>query len=105
MEAFYNVTYFVYGAVGLLFMAGVGAFMVMFAFIQFTARLAIWLDVVKAYRQRQEYAIEVQQLKAALDTLTDVDVTGNDKKEEVIDPDASLVKVIKFSDPKGSKAS
>lgn len=100
MEAFYNVTYFVYGAVGLLFMAGVGAFMVMFAFIQFTARLAIWLDVVKAYRQRQEYAIEVQQLKAALDTLTDVDVTGKDKE---VDPEKSLVEVIKFSDPQGSK--
>lgn len=101
MEAFYNVTYFVYGAVGLLFMAGVGAFMVMFAFIQFTARLAIWLDVVKAYRQRQEYALEVQQLKAALDTLTDVDVTGNDKEE--VDPEKSLVEVIKFGDPQGSK--
>ena len=97
MEAFYNVTYFVYGAVGLLFMAGVGAFMVMFAFIQFTARLAIWLDVAKAYSDRQTLAIEVQQLKAALDTLTDdVDV---DAKE--VDPDKSLVEVIKFSDPKG----
>lgn len=101
MEAFYNVTYFVYGAVGLLFMAGVGAFMVMFAFIQFTARLAIWLDVVKAYRQRQEYAIEVQQLKAALDTLTDVDVKGPATIK--VDPEKSLVEVIKFSDPQGSK--
>ena len=99
MEAFYNLTYFVYGAVGLLFMAGVGAFMLMFAFIQFTARLAIWLDVAKAYADRQNLAIEVQQLKAALDTLAGVDATGNDKKE--VDPDKSLVEVIKFSDPKG----
>ena len=103
MEAFYNVTYFVYGAVGLLFVAGVGAFMVMFAFIQFTARLAIWLDVAKAYADRQTLAIEVQQLKAALDTLADVDVTGNDRLEPDVDPDKSLVEVIKFSDPKGDK--
>ena len=99
MEAFYNVTYFVYGAVGLLFMAGVGAFMLMFAFIQ---RLAIWLDVAKAYAERQTLAIEVQQLKAALDTLADN--TGSDRLEPDADPDKSLVEVIKFGDPsEGSK--
>lgn len=57
----------IYALVGLVFIAGAGALMFMFAFMQVTARVAIWLDVVQAFNQRKQLALEVLQLKQALD--------------------------------------
>lgn len=57
----------IYALVGLVFVAGAGALMFMFAFMQVTARIAIWLDVVGAFNQRKALAQEVVQLKQALD--------------------------------------
>lgn len=83
----------VYGVVGLLFVAGAGAMLLMFAFIQTTARLAIWLDVGKAYKQRGELAARVIKLERSLDILASGD-------EEEADPDEPMVKAIKLAEPK-----
>jgi len=81
----------VFGVVGMMFVAGVGAMMLMFAFIQFTARLAIWLDVGKAYRERQELALRVIGLERSLAVFAEDKQPGRDDNEP-------LVKAVKFED-------
>lgn len=94
MSTLINALDVLYGIVGLLFVAGAGGLMIMFAFVQITARLAIWLDVGKAYAERKQLAFEVVQLKAALDTLA---TTG----EVEPDPNQPLVKAIKLGEASG----
>lgn len=96
MDVLIGLLDIVYGFIGLMFVAGAGALMLMFAFVQITARLAIWLDVTKAYTDRKDLATEVVQLKAALDTLAAGD-------EALPDPNKPLVTAIKVNDPSPRK--
>lgn len=85
-----NVLDVVYILIGLLFVSGAGALMLMFAFVQVTARVAIWLDVGRAFIERKQLAAEVLQLKATIDLL----MSGED------DPTKPLVTAIVVSEPK-----
>lgn len=100
MSTLINALDVLYGIVGLLFAAGAGALMLMFAFVQITARLAIWLDVGKAYAERKQLAFEVVQLKSALDTLAGT----SDDQESPIDYDKPMVKIVDLTGPPGGQS-
>ncbi|HDZ37783.1 MAG TPA: hypothetical protein ENH62_05800 [Marinobacter sp.] len=86
-----NLLDILYAVIGLLFAAGAGAMMLMFAFIQITGRIALWMDVGRTYKERARLQEEVTQLKAALDTA----ITG------ISDPNAPLVTAVKVGQPGG----
>lgn len=90
-----NIIDAVYSGIGLLFAAGAGAMMLMFALMQIVARIAIWIDVVGAFRDRAELQAEVIRLKAAFDTLA----SGQP------DVNVPLVTAIKVSDLKDRNTS
>lgn len=89
MDVLTNALDVLYGLIGLVFVAGAGGMMLMFSFIQITARIAIWLDVHDAFKQRAELTAEVAVLKRTIDTL----VAGTD------DAERPLIKAIKVNDP------
>lgn len=84
-----NIIDGVYSGIGLLFAAGAGALMLMFALMQILSRLAIWIDVVGAFKDRARLQQEVANLNAALETMA----SGQP------DINKPMVQAIKVSDP------
>lgn len=84
-----NVLDVVYSLIGLLFVGGLGALMAMFAFVQVTARIAVWIDVQKAFTERRDLAVEVLSLKTTVDMLS----SGTQ------DLNKPLMEAVKVNDP------
>ncbi len=83
-----NALEILYVFIGMLFAAGAGALMLMFAFMQIMGRVAGWLDVLQTYKERKALAQEVLNLKATIDTLVEQGSTN---------PNEPLVKAIDVS--------
>ncbi len=84
--------------VGGLLVAGLGATLLMFAFSQTSARIAIWFNLIRAFHDRKRLLIEVQQLRQDLDTMRAM-VTDDAGKQD--GGPNELVTTIKVNEPTG----
>ena len=87
----------IYAFVGALLVAGIGAILLMIAVSQISARIAVWYDLIRVFRERKALLIEVHQLRSDLETLHSTFDEGEGKEAG---PNA-LVTTVKVAEPKG----